>query len=429
MTPDHTLPENLISRRARRAGDQAVGFLMQQAVENRDCLSLAAGLVDEDSLPVEETRSALSALLSDEERARQVLQYGTTAGADGLRNSLIGHLARLEGCSRDELGIETDQIIMTTGSQQLIACVADVLLDPGDICLVAAPTYFVFLSVLDGVGARSVAVKTDNHGMCPDALHAELHRLDDAGESGRVKLIYVVSYYENPSGVSLAADRRARIVEIARHWSRSHRIHILEDVAYRELRYDGPDLPSVWSFDTSRESVILAQTFSKSFSPGVRVGFGVVPRALIAPICNRKSNEDFGSANLNQHLIDTVLNKGLYEPHVASVRASYRSKRDAMLDAADRYFSDADGVGWIRPDGGLYVWMHVPESISTGFDSELFHRATRVEKVMYVPGELCYPGPIDKRPRNFMRLSFGVQSPDGIDAGMQRLAAAVRSVL
>jgi 2-aminoadipate transaminase len=204
---------------------------------------------------------------------------------------------------------------------------------------------------------------------------------------------------------------------------------ILEDAAYRELQYDGPILPSVWGFDAERETVILAQTFSKSFSPGVLVGFCDVPRALVGPICDRKGNEDFGSAKLNQHLVASVMEQGLYDTHVEEVRTAYRRKRDCMLLAIDESFRDLPGVSWVRPHGGLYVWMTLPESIETGFDSPLFTRASRVDQVMYVPGELCYPGPLSARPRNQMRLSFGVQTEAGIESGSARLASAVRAVL
>jgi 2-aminoadipate transaminase len=304
-------------------------------------------------------------------------------------------------------------------------------LDPGDICLVAAPTYFVFLGVLDGVGARAIPVATDAGGMRPDALEATLSQLEAAGELDRVKLIYLVSYYENPSGVSLAAERRRPIVELARRFSKNHKLYVLEDAAYRELRYDGPTLPSVWSCDPRREHVILAQTFSKSFSPGLRVGYGVVPRELLGPLCDRKGNEDFGSANFNQHLLATVFDEGLYEPHVEEVRRAYQAKRDAMLAAAARDFADLPGVSWFRPHGGLYVWMSLPEHIDTGFTGELFRRAVKTEGVMYVPGELCHaPAPdTGRRPQNHMRLSFGVQDAAGIGEGMQRLARAVRAVL
>jgi 2-aminoadipate transaminase len=219
----------------------------------------------------------------------------------------------------------------------------------------------VFLGTIAGVGAQSVCIETDESGMRPDALEAKLAELDGAGELKRVKLIYVVSDFENPSGYSLSAERRQRIVEIAQAWSRDHRIYILEDAAYRELRYDGEPGPSVWSCDDSRSSVIYAGTFSKSFSPGLRVGFGIAPKELVEPICARKGNEDFGSAHLNQQILSTVLEEGWYVPHTDVVRKSYRAKRDALLTALDREFNGVAGVSWVRPQGGLYVWMSLPD--------------------------------------------------------------------
>jgi 2-aminoadipate transaminase len=427
--PVASLPAPRLSQRWRWSSRQAISFLMQQGVENPDVISLAAGLVDPGSLPVEEARTAAAELLADETRARQALQYGTTAGAERLRRLLLENLARLEGCRSGELGIDAEQLVLTTGSQQLLSLVADVLLDPGDLCLVAAPTYFVFLGVLNGLGARTIPIATDDEGIRMDALEEQLESLHAAGELHRVKLIYLVSYYENPSGVSLSADRRAQAVEIAQRWSRRQRIFILEDAAYRELHYDGPVLPSVWSFDESRQTVILAQTFSKSFAPGIRVGFGVLPKELVLPVCDRKGNEDFGSANFNQHLLATALERGIYAEHVTKVCQAYQIKRDAMLRAADRYFAGIPGVSWVRPHGGLYVWMTLPEHVHTGFGSRLFQHATRVEKVMYVPGELCYAADPHHPRANQMRLSFGVQAPEGIDQGMQRLAGTVRAVL
>jgi 2-aminoadipate transaminase len=416
-----------LSQRRQWAAGQAISFLMQQAVENPHVISLAAGLVDSSSLPIDETRDVLRTVLDDQVLAQQALQYGTTQGSERLRKEVGRLLGRYEGLSNR--AIDPGQIVLTTGSQQLLSLVGEVLLDPGDICLVAAPTYFVFLSVLSGLGVRSIPVDADDQGMRVDLLEEQLARLDAAGELPRVKLIYLVSYYENPSGISLSEERRQRVVEIARRWSKDQRIFVLEDAAYRDLRYDGPVHPSVWSFDAERETVILAQTFSKSFSPGLRVGFGVVPDSLVRPICDRKGNEDFGSAHFNQRMMAAVLESGRYDSHVELVRASYRTKRDRMLAAAERYFRDLPGVSWVRPEGGLYVWMTLSPGVETGFDSALFKRATKVDGVMYVPGELSYAGPLEERRRSQMRLSFGVETPDRIEEGMRRLAAAVRAVL
>jgi 2-aminoadipate transaminase len=432
-----------LSRRWHWATGQAISFLMQQAVENPHVISLAAGLVDPSTLPVDEMRDVIDMVLGDVDLARAALQYGTTQGSERMRQQVVNLLNRLEGASTDVSilpsplegegpglrGIEASQIVLTTGSQQLLSLVGEVLLDPGDICFVAAPTYFVFLSVLQGLGARTIPIPADENGMRMDLLEEEFERLQAAGELPRVKLIYAVSYYENPSGISLSEERRRELVEIAERWSKDQRIFVLEDAAYRELRYDGPDRRSVWSFDESKETVILAQTFSKSFSPGLRVGFGIVPKTLVRPICDRKGNEDFGSSHFSQRLVSAVLESGRYDTHVEQVRTSYRQKRDRMLAAAEKYFSDLAEVTWVRPEGGLYVWMSLPARIETGFDSPLFKQATKVDGVMYVPGELSYGGPAGSRKRNQMRLSFGVESPDRIEEGMRRLAAAVRAVL
>jgi len=417
-----------LSQRATRAAEQAISFLMAQGVENRDVISLAAGLVDEQTLPVELCRDLLTEILSDDRKVRAALQYGTTPGAEALRSEVLRHLARLEDCSVQDLGIGTDRVVLTTGSQQLLSLVADVLLDPGDICIVSAPTYFVFLSVLTGVGAEIVAIPSDDAGMRTDLLAAELEQIAARGDLHRVKLIYIVSDFENPSGICLATERRQQVVELAQRWSTEHRIFVLEDAAYRELRYNGEPLPSLWSFDRDQETVILAQTFSKSFSPGVRVGFGVLPKSLVTPVCDRKGNEDFGSAHLNQQIVALALQSGRYQGHVDHVRQSYRAKRDAFLAALAEEFRDLPEVHWVHPEGGLYVWMTLPDRLPTGFNSPLFRCAVAEHKVMYVPGELGYPstGNTAVVCRSQMRLSFGVQSVVGLREGARRLAAAVR---
>jgi 2-aminoadipate transaminase len=431
-------PEVKFSRRWQWAtGGRAISYLMEQAVENPNAISLAAGLVDPSTLPVAETNHVLGEMLGDAERGRRALQYGTTPGSERLRRQVAALIQRLEerstagqnGGHPASVEIDPSRLILTTGSQQLLSLVGEILLDPDDICLVAAPTYFVFLGVIHGLGARAVPIPADENGMQIDVLEQELERIDAAGQLSKVKLIYAVSYYENPSGISLSVERRRELVQLAERWSRDQKIFVLEDAAYRELCYDGPDRPSVWSFDPSHETVILAQTFSKSFSPGLRCGYGLLPKPLVRPVSDRKGNEDFGSSNFIQHLLATVLESGLYEPHVEQVRASYRMKRDRMLAAIEKHFDDLPGVSWVRPHGGLYVWMTLPERIETGFDSPFFDRAVKVDGVMYVPGELCYAGTPTQRRRNQMRLSFGVESPDKIEEGIRRLSNAVRAVL
>jgi 2-aminoadipate transaminase len=425
----HTLHTSGLSQRSRWAADQAISFLMQQGVENPGCISLAAGLVDEDSLPAEPVREAVASLLADPNTARSALQYGTTQGRLDLRTCLVDYMAAQEGVPKESLGYDASRVVVTTGSQQLLSLLCETLLDPGDICIVGAPTYFVFLGCLAGVGAEPISVPLDEDGMQPELLEQALGRLNELGRLPRVKMIYVVSEFDNPSWVSVSLGRRKAIVDIANRWSIHNRILVLEDAAYRDLRFEGNPLPSLLSLDESREQVLYTQTFSKTLSPGLRVGFGVLPKDVLKPVLDRKGNEDFGSANFPQAVVTRLLKSGAFQNHVHHVRASYTRKRDAMLSAADRFFREIPGVTWHHPKGGLYVWMSLPSHVETGFNSPLFQTAVKKHGVMYVPGELCFAPVQGGRPKNHMRLSYGVQSPEGITDGMERLARAVREVV
>ena len=428
----------LLSDRAGWAAGGAISSLMRQALENPDCLSLAAGFVDPATLPVELVREATAEVLADRDAAA-LLQYGQNAGAGRLRAAVIERFATLEGVPSGELaatrGLTAGRVMLTNGSQQFLSLVCLVLLNPGDVCLVAGPTYFVMLGTIAGVGGRAVRLETDGDGVTPAGLEAAFDRFERFGELDRVKLLYLVPDFENPSGVTLSAERRDALFDVLARRDPDRRVRVLEDAAYRELRFEGEPAGSLWSRDVGSrgvgDRVIYAGTFSKSFSPGLRIGFGIAPLDLIPALIDRKGNEDFGSAHLNQHVLARVLEAGRYEPHVERVRAGYRAKRDALLAALAEEWGDVDGVSWLTPRGGLYVWATLPEGLRTGFDSPLA-AAAKDEKVMYVPGELCYaPEAVDgtPKPTNRMRLSYGVLDAAGLREAAARLGRAVRAVL
>ena len=416
-----------LSKRAKLAGGQPISELMTQALAQPDLISLAAGFVDSDSLPVEAVREAMDALLSDPQQAKAALQYGSTPGSPQLREALLERLRADDGDPACEAELSIVQVLVGAGSNQLLHLVIETLLDPQDIVLCAAPSYFVFLGMLANLDLRSVGVATDEDGMIPEALEQELARCEAAGDLPRVKAIYVCSYFDNPSGTTLSAERRGQIVEIARRWSKKTKIYIIEDAAYRQLRYSGPDVPSMRAFDEAGDTVILADTFSKSFSPGVRVGWVVLPRHLVGPVADQKGNIDFGSPNLNQCLMATVLRRGLYDPQIGRFRENYRSKRDAMLQAVDEHLAGIEGAGWHRPAGGLYVWLRLPEEIDAGPSGPLVEAALAAG-VLYVPGEYCYPSEGAPREKNTIRLSFGVQPCEKIRHGIEALARAIASI-
>ncbi len=418
------MPTQGLSQRAAWAEGQPISELMETALANPHLVSLAAGFVDQATLPVEPTRAAVEALVRAPERARQGLQYGITPGYGPLRETLIDQLELPTGTSRPPI----DQVVVTAGSNQLLHLVCESLLDPGDIVLCAAPTYLVFLGTLGNLGCRSYGVQTDQQGMIPEALVETLGKLEREGELPRVKAIYVVPYFDNPQGVSMPLERREAVVEIAKQWSRSHHIHVIEDAAYRLLRYHGDDIASMWTVDDEHDTVIVAGTFSKTFSPGLRIGWGVLPAHLVTPVCNQKGNIDFGSPNFNQFIMAEVMNQGLFMPHVEYLRDAYRVKLECMLAAAQREFSSLPGVEWVHPEGGLYVWVSLPDETSTGPAGRL-QQVAMEEGVLYVPGQYCFPLEGEPVQPNTMRLSFGVPTCENIDKGMAALARAIRRVM
>jgi 2-aminoadipate transaminase len=417
-----------LSTRAYQTGDQPISYFMQQAVENPNLISLAAGLVDYESLPAAEVKGALHELLARPKAAQALLQYGTTQGYAPLREKLLARTLALDSLTPQELSLSADDVVVTTGSQQLLYLLGEVLLDPGDIVITEAPSYFVYQGTLNSLGVRTLSVPMDRDGMVTDALADLLAGLENRGELERVRMIYPVDYFQNPSGLTLSAPRRRHLLELARRYSKKHRIFVLEDAAYRELRYEGPDLPSIKSFDRDNSHVILGMTFSKPLAPGLKTGYGILPRDLVAPVLRFTGNHDFGSNNLTQHLLDRLLENGAYDRHVARLCDVYRSKRDTMLEALAEEFPKETGVRWTHPNGGLYVWLSFPGGVNAGPGSRLMQAALQ-EGVLYVPGQFCYVnGDNGAVPTNEARLSFGVASPEQLREAIRRLARAARDV-
>jgi 2-aminoadipate transaminase len=426
---DHRRGQPRLSRRAGRdGGEPIVSALMAQTLGRPHLVSLAAGFVDHESLPVEPLRRAWEHVWADRTEALSALQYGTTIGYPPLREALLARLLEADRRTADERKLSADRVVVTAGSNQLLYLLGSVLLDPDDVVLVGSPTYFVLLGTLAGLGAEAVGVAVDAQGVVPEAVNEELARHQAAGRLERVKAIYVTTYYDNPTGATMPAARRAELVEVARRWSRAGRIYVIEDAAYRELRCEGEDVPSLWSFDPDGETVVHVGSFSKSFSPGLRIGWGMLPPSLLGPVLAEKGRLDFGSANLNQRLMAAVLQLGLFDEHLAGLRARYRAKIDAILGAAERWLRPIGGVDWARPGGGMYLWVELPEGIDAGLSGPLFGRAA-AEGVLYVPGECCFPERGAPPRKNTLRLSFGFPDCEAIVRGVEALARATGHVV
>ena len=428
VTHELALP---LSRAVRDAAPQPFSELVSLVFDRPDLIPLAAGLVDYDTLPGAGVAHLTQQILSEPETTRAALQYGPTVGVTQFRRQLYDHLCTIDGFPAGEYPGGPEDVVVTTGSQQLLNLLAEVLIDPGDIVVAGWPSYFVYMTALTTFGATIRAVDLDERGLCPDKVDRLLAGLYAAGQIHRAKFVYVVSYHQNPTGITLAEERRGQLLDLVRHWSAKagHRILIVEDAAYRELTYDGDVPASIKSHDTDNQYVALCQTFSKPFSPGLKTGYGLVPSDLIAPLTLCKDGRDFGSSNFNQHVLSRAMSTGVYAEHVDVLRSHYADKIHATLAALSEHFDGIDGVSWTHPIGGLYVWLTLPESVDTGRQSRLFAEALG-RGVLYVPGDYCYPDdPTRTPPKNTIRLAVGVPDIDAIREGVARLAGAVQAVL
>ncbi len=417
-----------LSALGRRTKAPPVSWLMAAALAHPRLISLAAGFTDNQTLPVRETREVLSGLLRSR-GGRAALQYGSTPGDPGLRRATAARLRALDGLPDGEPACSPERMLITHGSQQLLYMLAEALCDPGDIVLVEDPTYFVLLGILQSHGLAARGIRMESDGLELAHLEAVLRRLKRTGEVRRVKLLYLVSYFQNPTGTTTSFEKKAGALELLRHYERAagHPIYLLEDAAYRELRFSGADVKSALAAQGHRERVIYMGTYSKPFATGVRVGFGLLPEPLLSTVLRIKGNHDFGTSNLLQQILARAVESGRYERHLVGLRARYRHKAQVMLDAIAKHFPAV--VRWQAPRGGLYVWARLPPRVKSGLASRLF-QAARANEVLYVPGELCYAAdPTRRRPNHEMRLSFAAETEPNLRAGIQRLGAAMRRML
>lgn len=423
MITRRPLPRTALSALGQRTTEPPISWLMKLSLDRPELISLAAGFTDHDSLPVREARELLAGLLRTPRRGRPALQYGSTAGLPELRQLTVDRLRNLDGAApgnSDSSTFATDRLLLTNGSQQLLYLVTEALCNPGDIVLVEDPTYFVYLGIAQSHGLRCRGLRLQPDGLDLDHLEQTLADLHRRGELGRVKFLYLVTYHQNPTGTTTAFAKKARALAVLRRYEKlaGHPLYLLEDAAYRELRFGGDAVRSALvAGDPAR--VIYAGTYSKPFATGVRIGFGLLPPELFRAAVRIKGNHDFGSASLLQHLLARALASGAYERHLGVLTRRYARKAATMITALHEHLPA--GVRWVAPQGGLYVWTSLPRRTAAGLRSRFFQRALAAG-VLYVPGELCYADdPTRPRPRHELRLSFGGASLADIRTGIARL--------
>ncbi|MBJ7348001.1 MAG: PLP-dependent aminotransferase family protein [Thermoleophilaceae bacterium] len=405
MSKDHNNSDierysKLYARRAHEVKSSAMRDLMS-ITDRPEIISLAGGLPDTSTFPADVLESVLVTL--SRTLSAEALQYGPTEGNLAIK-ACVSDVMRAEGMS-----IEPDQMIVTTGGQQVIDLVTRTLIDPGDIIIAEAPTYPGAVPSFTSFQANVIQIDVDADGMRIDQLEATLARLDAEGK--RAKFIYTIPTFQNPAGVTMSLPRRKRLVEIAR----KRELLVLEDNPYSLLRYEGEPLPTLYSLDGG-EYVMYLGTFSKIISPGLRIGWLVAPSPVLQKVNLGKQAADLCTSSMTSYLVSTYFAQANWRDYVDSVVDIYRARRDVMLAALEQYFPPE--ASWTRPEGGLFIWVTLPEVINT---TSLLAKALS-ENVAFVPGGAAYT---DGRGQASMRLNFSGVGEDQIKEGVRRIGKVI----
>jgi 2-aminoadipate transaminase len=366
-----------------------------------DVITFSGGFPDPATFPSEVLAEIARRLVADD--AAVALQYSASEGLESLRDYVSGRLESMQG-SRPAPG----ELMITSGGIDCLELVAKSFVDPGDVAVVEAPSYLGAIMAFRGYEADLHGVPMDGDGMRVDLL------ADMLGRGLRPKMLYTIPDHQNPTGLSLAAGRRMELVELARRY----RFLILEDVAYRELGFDGAAPPSLWSL--APDVVIQAGTFSKTFFPGVRLGWAAGPREVIAQLVTAKQNSDQCSGALGQRMLEEYGRGGHLDRQLVASRALYQRRASVMGRALAEHMPD--GTTWTTPRGGFFTWLTAPD----GIDTAALSPAARARKVAYVPGRPFYPG---GGGTGQLRLAYSRVSDHLIDEGARRLGGLIRAAL
>ena len=396
-------PQHLEQRFAARAvGMQPSEIRSLFAVASRpEIVSLAGGMPNLSALPMEMMADVVHNLIST--NGSEALQYGSGHGHPKLREQICDVMA-LEG-----IRANADDIVVTTGSQQALDLISRIFIDPGDVVLVEAPSYVGALGTFHQYEASVVHVELDSNGMVPEALRQAIKSLRATGR--KIKFLYLIPNYQNPSGVLLPADRRTEILEICR----SEEIFVVEDNPYGLLGFDRPSPNAMRAEDS--ENVIYLGSFSKTISPGLRVGWALVPPSLKEKLVIASESSILCPSNFTQLTISNYLASQPWRDQIASFCNLYRVRRDAMLESLTDYFPAS--ATWTKPGGGFYVWVNLPPEI----DTKAMMPKAIVAKVAYVPGTAFYADGLGSWS---MRLSYCYPTPERIREGVKALGGVIK---
>jgi 2-aminoadipate transaminase len=384
------------ARRTQALGGGEITAILALA-GSTDVITFSGGFPDPETFPRDVLGEIAGRLVAED--AAVALQYSPSEGLEGPRDYLSGRLESLQG-QRPGPG----ELMITSGGIDCLELVTKSLVDAGDAAVVEEPTYLGAIMAFRGYEADLRGVPMDGDGMRVDLL------ADLLADGLRPKVLYTIPDHQNPTGLSLAADRRAALVDLARRYG----FLILEDVAYRELGFDAVAPPSLWSM--APDVVVQAGTFSKTFFPGVRLGWAAGPREVIAQLVTAKQNSDQCSGALGQRMLEEYGRAGHLDRQLVASRALYERRARVMGQALAAHMPE--GTTWTTPRGGFFTWLTAPD----GLDSVALSSAARARKVAYVPGRPFYPGAGGTAQ---LRLAYSRVHDHLIDEGARRLGELI----
>ncbi|MBM4465846.1 MAG: PLP-dependent aminotransferase family protein [Chloroflexi bacterium] len=396
-TFDGTVTTNWDERFAERTQNMMSSIIREilKLALQPDIISFAGGMPASELFLVREFGEACQYVLSHD--GVRALQYGTTEGYPPLKQYLV------EKMQEYDVPAEQENILIVNGSQQALDLIGKMFITPGDLVLTEGPTYLGAIQAFRAYQARFVTVPLDEDGIRTD-------KLEQALERHPVKFIYVLPNFHNPAGVTMTLERRLKLVELAARYG----VFIVEDDPYGELRFEGEDVVPLVVLH--KENVLYLSTFSKTLSPGIRLGWIVAPSKIIAKLVQAKQGADLHTSTFIQMVAHDICQRGILRHHAKDIRKVYKERRDAMLAAMEKHFPS--GVTWTRPQGGLFLWVQLPEHV----DAAEFLNVALQEKVAFVPGRAFYP---DEGGKNAMRLTFATAGPEKIEEGIKRLGRAL----
>jgi 2-aminoadipate transaminase len=396
------------AHRTQKMGSSVIRELLK-VTEQPDIISFAGGLPAPEVFPLKEFGEACNAVLK--EHSAQALQYSTTEGYLPLREMIARHTGRYS------VEVTAENIMITSGSQQALDFIGRLFINRGDYIVVESPTYLGALQAWNAYGAQYISVRMDENGMIVDELEAALR----VGP----KFIYVLPNFQNPSGSTLSLERRHKLVELADKYG----VPIIEDDPYGQLRYEGEHLPSVVYLDSQFRgpngghysgNVIYLSTFSKLLAPGLRLAWVIAPPEVTRRLVMTKQAADLHTSSFNQYVAFEVAKGGFLDEHVKVIRATYKERRNVMLEMMDEMFPPQ--VHWTKPQGGMFLWGILPE----GMDAADVLKVAIERKVAFVPGASFHA---NGGGENTMRLNFSYSKPEVIREGITRMGVTLKELL